>query len=127
MDGETFDLTNKFGEDYLLSLNVIGNPYIGLMIGHNTHFIFSSAAKVTFNYTGSNENVTEHFSAFNIIGSCILENCTIEVNNARYCIHEDTPASGTTITNYTVKYINCFMEHKGNTFGSYRGTVAIYR
>lgn len=124
VDGETFDLVNEYGNDYLENLNVSGNPYIGLLIGNNTHFIFNSNAKVVFNYTGANENVAEHFSAFNIIGSCTIENCTIEVSNARYCVHEDTPASGTTITNYTVKYINCFMEHKGNTL-PYDGTVCI--
>ena len=124
VDGETFDLVSEFGNDYLNSLNVSGNPYIGLMVGNNTHYIFNSNSKVLFNYTGSNNNVAEHFSAFNITGSCILENCTVEVSNARYCVHEDTPASGKVITNYTVKYINCFMEHKGNTL-AYTGTVAI--
>jgi hypothetical protein len=124
VDGETFDLVNEYGNDYLESLNVTGNQYIGLLVGNNTHFIFNSNAKVIFNYTGTNANVAEHFSAFNIIGSCTIENCTVEVSNARYCVHEDTPASGTTITNYTVKYINCIMEHKGNTL-PYNGTVCI--
>lgn len=128
VDAETFDLVNEYGQEYLDSIQSTTNIGIGLHVGNNTHFIFSEGSKVVFNYTGTNEDCAEYFSPFNITGSVILENANIEVSNARYCVHEDLPTSADAIPDYsTVKYINCVMEHKGDTIpsGSHSGYACI--
>lgn len=128
VDYGTYDLVQEFGESYLDSINSTTNKGFGLMVGNNTHFIFAEGAKIVFNYSGTNEKCAEHFSAFNVYGSVILENANIEVSNARYCVHEDlgTVLSGSSLPmQYTSKYINCNMKHKGNNIGSYTGTVCI--
>lgn len=120
-----YDLVTEYGQTYLDGLDISSNQYVGLRIGNNTHIIFDEGAYVTFAYNGSNADVAEYFSAFNVMGSCTIENANIYVKNARYCVHEDLPAGSATIAPYTVKYINCTMQHAGNTIGEYDGTVCI--
>jgi len=120
-----YDLVTEYGQTYLDGLDISSNQYVGLRIGNNTHIIFDEGAYVTFAYNGSNTDVAEYFSAFNVMGSCTIENANIYVKNARYCVHEDLPAGSATIAPYTVKYINCTMQHAGNTIGEYDGTVCI--
>ena len=122
VDAEVFDLVSEYGRTFLDSISTTKNELIGLMIGNDTHYIFSEGAKVRFLYDGTNESCAEHFSAFNVYGSFILENAVVEVQNARYCVHDDCQSKP---ENLTSKYINCEMEHKGNTFGTYTGTIAI--
>lgn len=122
IDAEIFDLVSEYGRTFLDSIDTTTNELIGLMIGNDTHYIFSEGAKVKFLYDGTNESCAEHFSAFNVYGSFTLENAVVEVQNARYCVHDDCQSKP---ENLTAKYINCEMEHKGNTFGTYTGTIAI--
>lgn len=110
----TYDLVEEYGISYLDNIVQTQNKGIGLHVGNNTHFIFAEGAKVVFNYTGTNENCSKHFSPFNIIGSVILENANIEASNCRYCVHEDLPTSADIIPNDSViKYINCDMVNNG--------------
>lgn len=128
VDPEEFDLESEYGSDYLDSINSSTNKGYGPHIGNNTHFIFAEGSRIKFNYSGSNEKCAEYFSAFNIVGSVILENADIEVSNARYCIHEDLPTSADKIPeSTTVKYVNCRMNHKGDTIpsGSHSGYACI--
>lgn len=126
VDFGTYDLTAEFA-DMVDTYYSSSNTAFGLFVGNNTHFIFDEGAKIVFNYQGSHLPTTEHFSAFNIYGSCTLENADIEVTNARYCVHEDVPIFGNDYVpdKYTVKYINCKMIHHGNNIGTYTGTVCI--
>lgn len=126
VDAETFDLVTEYGQEYLDSIQSTTNKGFGLHVGNNTHFIFAEGSKVVFNYQGTNYDCAEYFSAFNITGSVTLENANIEVSNARYCVHEDLPTSADVIpTEYKASYIDCVMNHKGNTIGNYTGTVTI--
>lgn len=124
VDAETFDLTKEF-ESELLTYDNDANTYFGLLVGNNTHFVFHEGSEVKFLYDGNNEFVAEHFSAFNICGSVILENAKVTVKNARYCVHEDMGCISLIAEPYTVEYRNCDMEHLGNTIGDYTGTLAI--
>ena len=126
VDSGTYDLETEYGLTYLNAIVSETNVGFGPHVGNNTHYIFSEGAKVVFDYSGPNEDCAEFFSAFNITGSVILENADIEVSNCRYCVHEDLPSVVDTLPDqYTVKYIDCIMEHKGNTIGSYTGTLCI--
>ena len=123
-----YNLAEEYGETYL---NNVPNSYdynhsIGPEIGNNAHFIFSSGAKLVFNYSGTNYSAVKFFSPINITGSCILENVNIECSNCRYCIHDDPPTvvQGA-IKNVKVTYINCKLKHNGNTLGTYRETCCI--
>ena len=123
----TYDLVTEFGTDYLDNITSDANIGYGLYIGNNTHFVFAENAKVKFIYDGANSKAAEHFSPFNVYGSCILENTNVEVTNARYCVHEDVPTTSIYPDEYTVKYINCVMRHNGATVstGSHTGYACI--
>lgn len=81
----------------------------GVMLDNNIHIIFSSDAKVTFNYTGSDTSFQQAFSVFNSgyehDAGYTLENVNIECSNIRYAVHDDLGLNYT--RPYTVKFINC--------------------
>lgn len=124
VDDGDYDLVEEYGQAYLDA--IVTSASFGLTLGCNTHYIFSQNAKILFNYAGTNADVGEFFSPFNIVGSFTLENANIEVTNCRYCVHEDVltivPLG---IENYIAKYINCVMKHNGNTIAGWVGTVCI--
>lgn len=118
VEPETFDLVQEYTQAYLDSITAQSNVGFGLKVGNNTHFVFSEGSKILFNYDGTNDKCVELFSPINIYGSAIIENATIECQNARYCVHEDLPsvvAISDLPQSYILKYINCNMNHKGNT------------
>ena len=85
-----------------------GNYGIGLLLDNNIHVIFSSNAKVTFNYTGSDTAFQQAFSVFNTStlndAGYTLENVNIECSNIRYAVHDDI---GSYTKPYNVRFINC--------------------
>lgn len=121
----TYDLEEEFKEYY-------GNDYFdnfvhtsdgdGILLKNRVHIIFSSGAKVVFNYSGPNTAVKQYFSPFNTPLANIpsygftLENLVLEASNCRYCVHDDR---GTMIEPYTNKYINCSMkiDNRNNPVG----------
>ena len=127
VDAGTYDLRVEFTLRILNAIDASTNIGYGLHIGNNTRFVFAEGAFVKFLYDGTSVQCSEYFSPFNIVGSCILENANIEVTNARYCVHEDTPSAtnNNPPAQYTIKYINCVMKHNGNNMGTYTGTVCI--
>ena len=128
VNGGDYDLVQEYGDDYF---NAIPNTYdrnhsIGPECGYNCKYIFASGAKLIFRYNGSVENAITFFSPVNIIGSCYFENMIIDVENGRYCVHEDIPCVLYPVPqNVKVTYKNCHMLHRGNTLGTYRQTACI--
>ena len=120
VDPGTYDLVQEFGNDYLEGITSGSNVGYGLLVGYETHFIFSEGSKVVFNYTGSNNACKQYFSPFNVYGSVTLENLRLDATNCRYCVHEDAPTSSSIMggvpSQYTAKYINCEMIHRGNDY-----------
>lgn len=117
-DAEIFDLASEYGQEYLDNVPIpTGNPNaIGPKLGNDTVFKFPSGSKITFDYNGNNAAIYHYFSPINVYGSFKLINANIEVENCRYCVHEDLPTSSNSIpNNYTVEYIDCYMRHKGNS------------
>lgn len=113
----TVELADKIGPSY------DGNRYNhGILLGYNTHWIFSDGSYLKFNYDGSNVDVANLYSPLVICGSCTLENLNIEVRNCQYCVHDDWYVRD---SNWIVKYINCVMKHNGNTVGSYDAPICI--
>lgn len=102
-----YNLYNEFGGDsFFDNYNASINGY-GLVLKNNIHVIFSSGAKVVFNYTGNNSEVHSKFSPFNSAEKgFILENANIECSNCRYCVHDERVNS---LDSYINKYKNCIM------------------
>ena len=122
LDG-TYDLYEEFGGaaffdtyDYL-----VDSP--GIELYNGIHLIFTSLAKVVFNYTGTNPNVMRDFSPFNEkynSGGYTIENATIEASNCRYCIHDEHAGD---FEFYQTKILNCnlYLDNTNNTvFPNYR-------
>ena len=98
VDG-THDLIEEMADDY----------GTGIQLDNNIHIIFSSTAKVTFHYTGSDTAFMQSFSIFNTSyeneAGYILENVVAECSRCRYVVHDDL---GTAYQKpYKVKFLNC--------------------
>lgn len=110
----TYDLIEEFGSDYFVNLSAsdpLGERH-GLQIGNGVHIIFSSGAKVTAHYTGTNTAVNKNFSPFNFAQGTkgfTLENLTLEASNVRYCVHDEAGATRTPKA-YKNVYKNCRMQ-----------------
>ena len=84
----------------------------GLKIGNNMHIICENGVVFSGLYDGTDFDIKTRFSMFNVAGSYTIENMEIEIQNLRYCIHEDTPTLSLNAA-YISKIINCRMRHKG--------------
>lgn len=98
-------------------LTTLLNPQLhGIILKNNVHLIFSSKAKVVFNYTGDNSLVHQYFSPFNAgENGFTLENLHLETSRCRYAIHDERALS---TEMYINKYLNCNIVHD-NTNGGY--------
>ena len=109
---DTWDVISELGEDYI---NSVDSSHRGLEIGSGCKLIGASNSKIICNYTGSNANVIQWLSAFNVSsGGATFENITIESSNIRYAIHDEL--SGTEEFS-TCKYINCNFSHVADSPG----------
>ena len=101
----TYDIISELGSTYI-DTNTSGR---GPEIGNNAHFIFSTKAVVTANYSGSRQWMNVSFSPINISGSgATFENMRILAAKVRYCVHDDrNPDDGD--VRYRSAYINCDM------------------
>ena len=125
--GGTYDLEEEYGEDYLNAIEGYTRDHnIGPECGYNCKYIFSADAIIYFHYSGDNVNAVGFFSPINIVGSCDFVNMNIDVQDGRYCVHEDIPTVLLPVPqNVHVTYTNCHMIHRGNTKGTYRDTACI--
>lgn len=124
------DLVSEYGQAALDSMTGTGgHTYEGLKLYNNIHIINNNNSTIYFPYNGTNAYIVENFSPFNICGDATLENVIIDCKNCRYCVHEDigvAKAAGLPFKlNYYVKYLNCRMNHQGNTRGTYRTSLCI--
>lgn len=96
---------------YEIPQSVIESYYLGIDIGNNNRYYFSSKAKIIANYQGTNVDVQSEFSIFyNEGGNFEMYNLTAEASNIRYIIHDECGGSYLENTSaYTHKYINCNM------------------
>lgn len=106
----TYDLVEEF-EDYygssFFTTYTASSPK-GIMLKSGVKVIFSSNAKVVFNYEGNNDTVKHEFSPFNSdVGGFTLENLTLKASNCRYCVHDERNSSEDMYVN---KYVNCDMK-----------------
>lgn len=99
----------------------------GLRVGRNNHYYMDKDAKITLLNTqeaGSPYYETDYFvslvSALHICGSATVNNFNVEVENCRYCVHEDCPAYmypeelESEAKGYVLEYNNCNMKHNLN-------------
>lgn len=88
VDNGIYDLVTEFGTRYLDSYN--GTDNIGIILKNRVRVVFSSGAKVVFDYQGTNEKVHEYFSPFNSGEyGFTLENAYVESKNCRYSVHDE--------------------------------------
>lgn len=103
----TYDIISELGSTYV-DTNTSGR---GPEIGNNAHFIFSTKAVVTANYSGSRQWMNATFSPINISGEggVTFENMRIMASKVRYCIHDDRLDDADSALPYHNHYINCDM------------------
>ena len=120
----TYDLLAEYGSDFLDNYSEAKS--CGLMIGNNVTVIFDNDAKVTANYTGNNDLIKTYFSPLNVTGSFKLVNVEIEVQNVRYCVHEDiVTATSNLPDSYTAEYIDCRMVNNGSNLSGWYSMFCI--
>lgn len=98
-----YNLINEIGAEYMESHEYTANDR-GIELYNGIKIIFDSGAFVTCNYTGENATVHKFFSAFNVSGSCEIENLNLVASNLRYAIHDE---NGGNITPYKVVWRGC--------------------
>lgn len=85
------EYTALYGSDFFDSESFSDE---GLVINNGSEIILDTTAIVQFDYTGSNERVSQYFSPFKFSGSGgILKGGQIKCSNCRYAIHDDTYSS----------------------------------
>lgn len=121
----TYDLIEEFGSSYFENY---GTSNGGLLLKNGVKVYFEQGALVTCHYTGSNQNVVNHFSPFLYQGQWTadtllsetegfeLHNLKFEGSNTRYAIHDD--ASGRPIP-YRNVYDHCEITFDGSAGNVY--------
>lgn len=91
----TYDIFNEIGgSDYTLSITEDNGDWesVSVIVPPNTHII--GLGDVVFNFMPTPEQMTKAsahlISPLNVQGSCIIENITINADNCRYGIHDET-------------------------------------
>ena len=123
VDNGTYDILDEFGSTYIE--NYAQTAACGCMLGNNVTVEFATGAKVTANYAGNNALIKQYFSPLNITGSFKLINANIEVENVRYCVHEDIGTVTTPPDSYEGEYIDCVMLHNGSNLVNWYSTFCI--
>lgn len=91
--------------------------YMGIMLKNNVHLI--GRGRVVFNakYTGSDEDILENFSVFNVVNSCFVHNIEVEAQNICYVVHDDSmivDGYGYDLGAYCI-WSECRFTHLGST------------
>ena len=63
--------------------------YCGINLKNGIKVVGDGIVNLDANYTGSDEDIKENFSVFNIAGSCEIRNINIDASNICYLIHDD--------------------------------------
>lgn len=121
VDNGTYDLVEEFGMTYLDSYN--GTDNIGLVLKNRVRVVFSSGAKVVFDYKGTNEKVHEYFSPFNSGKyGFTLENAYVESRNCRYSVHDERAHD---TDSYHNTYKHCTFIHDSSQASGWHASQAI--
>ena len=105
----TYDIEEEYkelhGENFDQYIET--NKHTGITLKNRVHLIFSSQAKVVFNYEGNNSVVNSIFSPFNAGPyGFTIENLNLEAKNCRYCIHDERTTNADAYKNH---YIGCHL------------------
>ncbi|MBG1279444.1 BppU family phage baseplate upper protein [Lactococcus lactis] len=121
VDNGIYDLVEEFGTTYLDSYN--GTDNIGLVLKNRVKVVFSSGAKVVFDYQGTNKKVHEYFSPFNSgeYGGT-LENVWVESKNCRYSVHDERAHAS---DSYHNAYKKCTFIHDSSSASGWHASQAI--
>ena len=63
--------------------------YCGINLKNGIKIVGDGIVTLDANYSGSDEDIKENFSVFNIAGSCEIYNINIEATNICYLVHDD--------------------------------------
>ena len=97
VDKGTYDLIQEytdfygsnFWENYDNASGANDSFIYGLVLKGGRKLTFDSGAKVTANYTGTNDKVENYFSAFAPKADFVIDNLYLEYSNIRYAVHDD--------------------------------------
>jgi hypothetical protein len=112
----TYDLLNEFSD---IIADFPSGGYQGIKLENDVHLIFSPNAKVTFLYTGDDNNVKRYFSPFfsGVNGGYIIDGLSIRASNCRYCIHEDAKGVSSNtpfFRDVIIKNCNMYIDNSNN-------------
>lgn len=121
VDSGVYDLVGEFGTLYLDAYN--GTDNIGILLKNRVRVIFSSGAKVVFDYQGTNEKVHEYFSPFNSGEyGFTLENAYVDSKNCRYSVHDERAHF---TDSYHNVYKRCTFLHDSSNASGWHASQAI--
>ena len=98
--------------------------YCGIILKNNIKIIGDGRVTFVANYSGTDEDIKENFSVFNIAGSAHIENINITCSNICYAIHDDSLIVNSVQNNLVIK--NCNIYHGGSDHTFVNGSPICY-
>lgn len=101
---------HEYGSGYFANYTdyATNDPFDRGLWLENINVKFDPFARVVCNYTGTNQNVTDYFSAFACGNNVVIDGLNLSASNLRYGIHPDFN-SGSETTYMKIK--NCILLH----------------
>lgn len=113
LEGGTYNLFDATHDETYWKNARPATRYTGLVIGNGLKIIGKGEVIFDAQYTGSDSDIMENFSIFNVSGDCTIKNIKMKARNICYCIHDDSAIVSADESICTFE--NCMMEHLGTT------------
>ena len=109
----TYNLFDAVHDEAYWKANRPTTRYTGLLLGNGVRLIADGEVVFNARYTGSDSDIMENFSVFNITGNCTIEGVKVEAENICYIVHDDAGIVNTQLVH--AKYVNCNFRHYGSS------------
>ncbi|WP_105107652.1 hypothetical protein [Streptococcus suis] len=120
----TYDILAELGGDsWLQTVESTNSERLGIVVPDYVNIIGVGDAKLHLEVPDdkTTANTAKRISLLNVWKHNTIKNLKMYVKNTRYVVHDETNNS---YHNNDVRYIDCYMEHKGNKPGVWASTQA---
>ena len=118
LESGTYNVFDSAHNEAYWKNNRPATRYCGINLSNGVKLIGEGSVKINAVYTGTDEDIKENFSVFNIAGSCEIHNIDVEAQNICYIVHDDSPIVGNDSNSAVIE--GCKFIHNGSdhTFSS---------
>lgn len=120
----TYDILTELGGDtWLQTVETTNSERLGIVVPDYVNIIGIGDVRMQLEVPGdkTTANTAKRISLLNVWKHNTIKNLKMYVKNTRYVVHDETNNS---YHNNDVRYIDCYLEHKGNKAGVWASTQA---